>query len=95
VHSGLSFHLAEQEEDQITTEVEDVLHQEEEEKIHNLKAEDQHQAHMLILHQQEEGGAAILIVIIKLKDMINLTFNAIIAKNLGIMHQNVGKSNMT
>jgi hypothetical protein len=95
VHSRLSFHLAEQEEDQITTEVEDVLHQEEEEKIHNLKAEDQHQAHMLILHQQEEGGAAILIVIIKLKGMINLTSNAIIAKNLGIMHQNVGKSNMT
>jgi hypothetical protein len=54
-----------------------------------------HQAHMLILDQQEEGGAAILIVIIKLKGMINPTSNAIIAKNLGIMHQNVEKSNMT
>jgi hypothetical protein len=60
-----------------------------------LKAEDQHQAHMLILHQQEEGGATILIVIIKLKGMINLTSNAIIAINLGILHQNVGENNMT
>jgi hypothetical protein len=64
-------------------------------EIHNLKAKDRHQAHMLILHQQEEGGATILIVIIKLKGMINLTSNAIIAINLGILHQNVGENNMT
>ena len=93
--SRLNFHLEDPEEDLIIVEVEDVLHQEEEDKIHSLRVEGQHQAHKPISHQHEEGGATILTTIIKEKCMTNLTSNVIIVINLGILHLSVEKDNMT
>lgn len=87
--------MAQQEENKIIEEAKYVLHQGEEEKRHNLKEANQHQAHMLILHQGEEGKKAILIATIKEKGMINPISNVIIAINLSTLHQNVGKINMT
>ena len=49
--------MEKQEGDQITIELEDILHQDKEEKIHNLREEYHYQSHMIILHQQEGGGA--------------------------------------
>ena len=85
--SRLNFHL----EDLIIAEVEDVLHQEEEEKIHSLRVEGQYQIHRPISHQQEEGGA----IVIKEKGMTNLISNVITVINLGILHLSVEKDNMT
>ena len=72
--SRLNFYLEDLEEDLITIEVDHILHQEEEEKIHSFRVEGQRQAHKPISHQQEEGGATI----IKEKGMTNLTSNVII-----------------
>ena len=93
--SRLNFHLEEHEEDQITGEAKDILHQEKEEEIHSLKVEGHHQAHKPISHQQEEGGEIILTTIIKEKGMINLASNVTIVIILGILHLNVEKYNMT
>ena len=76
-------------------EVEDILHPKEEEEIHSMKVENQHQTHKPISHSQEEGGAAILTIFIKEKGMKNLTSNVIIVINLGILHLSVEKDNMT
>ena len=86
--SRLNFHLEDQEEDLITGEAEEILHQEEEEKIYSLRVEGQHQVHRPISHQQEEGGATI----IKEKCMKNLISNVIIVINLGILHLSVEKT---
>ena len=78
-------------EDLIIAEAEDILHQEEEEKIHSLRVEGRHQVHRPISRQQEEGGATI----IKEKGMKKLISNVIIVINLGILHLSVEKNNMT
>ena len=95
MHSRICFHLEEQEEYHIIVEVEDILHQEEEEEIHSVKVENQHQAHKPISHQQEEGGATILTTLIKEKGMTNLTSNVIFVINLGKLHLSVEKDNKT
>ena len=88
--SRLNFHLEDQEEDLIIAEAEDVLHQEEEEKIHSLRVEGRHQVHRPISRQPKEGGATI----VKEKGMKNLISNVITVINFGILHLSVEKDNI-